>query len=66
MDGHHYTAYYSDVVFVDAFPHILKSGAVLLVNLLSRIFTYDPGKRATAEELVSHPWFSYLPVSMKQ
>jgi serine/threonine-protein kinase SRPK3 len=54
-----YFAAYSDETdeMLKAFPRISESEAALLVDLLVRTFTYDPAKRITAEELVTHAWF---------
>lgn len=42
---------------LDPFPRISEPEASLLVDLLSKIFTYNPATRIKAEELVTHPWF---------
>jgi len=39
------------------FPHISLAG----VDLLSRLLTYDPEERITAEEALKHPYFSESP-----
>lgn len=40
-----------------ALPKIPQHEATLLLDLLSKIFVYDPAKRITAEEMLQHPWF---------
>jgi serine/threonine-protein kinase SRPK3 len=40
-----------------AFPNISEEEALLLLDLLSKIFVYDPKDRTLAKELVAHPWF---------
>jgi len=40
-----------------AFPSISESKASLLIDFLSKVFTYDPAKRLKAEGLATHPWF---------
>ncbi len=40
-----------------ALPKIPEHEAALLYDLLSNIFVYDPTKRPTAREILSHPWF---------
>ncbi|KAI0818435.1 kinase-like protein [Xylaria sp. FL0064] len=58
FDGGYSTAYSDETdSMLKAFPRIAESEASLLVDLLSKIFTYEPGKRIKAEELVTHPWF---------
>ncbi|KAK4161589.1 kinase-like domain-containing protein [Cladorrhinum sp. PSN259] len=54
-----YFAAYSDETdeMIKSFPRISGSEALLLVDLLSKTFTYDPAKRIQAEELVTHAWF---------
>lgn len=42
-----------------AFPKISELEASLLIDLLSKIFTYDPEKRPSAEEVAAHPWFQF-------
>ncbi|RYP90065.1 hypothetical protein DL770_003804 [Monosporascus sp. CRB-9-2] len=58
IDGSYFTAY-SDETYgmLEAFPRIAESEALLLVDLLSKIFTYGPAKRIKAEELATQPWF---------
>lgn len=41
----------------EAMPKISETEAALLYDLLSKIFVYDPRKRVSAEEMLSHPWF---------
>jgi serine/threonine protein kinase len=41
-----------------AFPRIGEREAELLVDLLDKMFRYDPAERITAEEVVEHPWFA--------
>ncbi|KAI1267449.1 kinase-like protein [Xylariaceae sp. FL1019] len=50
---------------IKAFPRISEPEAAMLVELLSRIFTYDPATRLKAEELVTHPWFHLAATSEK-
>lgn len=60
VDGDYITAYSDETdAMLEAFPRIAPSEASLLVDLLAKIFTYEPGKRITTEELVTHPWFSF-------
>lgn len=40
-----------------AFPRIQRREALLLLDILSKVFTYDPATRPKAEDLVTHPWF---------
>jgi serine/threonine protein kinase len=40
-----------------AMPKIPEREAELLYGLLSKIFIYDPERRPTASELLSHPRF---------
>ncbi len=65
VDGE-YVADYSEETdrLLEAFPRIDESEAPLLLDFLSRVFTYDPGSRATAKELIAHPWFA-LPGSVE-
>jgi serine/threonine protein kinase len=42
---------------LEAMPKILENEAVLLYDLLSKIFVYDAQKRPSAREMLSHPWF---------
>ncbi|KAH7128946.1 kinase-like domain-containing protein [Dactylonectria macrodidyma] len=42
---------------LEAFPRIPESEQQLLRDLLSRIFTYDPTERVTADKVLEHPWF---------
>ncbi|KAK0706813.1 kinase-like domain-containing protein [Lasiosphaeria miniovina] len=42
---------------LEAMPKIPEHEADLLFDLLSKIFVYDPEKRPTAQEVLSHPWF---------
>lgn len=42
---------------LEALPKILEHEAALLYDLLSKIFVYDPTRRPTANEMLSHPWF---------
>ncbi|KAI5862584.1 kinase-like protein [Durotheca rogersii] len=60
VDGS-YLSNYSDEeteVLLEAFPTIPETEAVLLLDLLYQIFTYDPAERPTVEKLCLHPWFS--------
>lgn len=43
--------------FRGAFPRIRRNEAKSLLDLLTRIFIYDPSSRMTAEEVSRHPWF---------
>jgi serine/threonine protein kinase len=45
---------------LEALPKIAEHEAALLYDLLSKIFVYDPARRPTAREMLSHPWF-HLP-----
>lgn len=47
------------VVKADAFPLIEDREAELFVDLMSRIFVYEPETRATVQEVLAHPWFDY-------
>ncbi|KAM5341999.1 hypothetical protein ACJ41O_015030 [Fusarium nematophilum] len=42
---------------LEAFPKISDGEVKMLVDLLPKMFRYDPAKRITAEEVVEHPWF---------
>jgi serine/threonine protein kinase len=42
---------------LEVMPKISKNEAFLLYDLMSKIFVYDPLKRITAAEMLSHPWF---------
>jgi serine/threonine-protein kinase SRPK3 len=42
---------------LEAMPKISENEAALLYDLLSKIFVYDPQKRVSAREMLSHPWF---------
>ncbi|RDL42170.1 Uncharacterized protein BP5553_02149 [Venustampulla echinocandica] len=42
---------------LEAMPKISENEAALLYDLLSKIFVYDPQKRLSAREMLSHPWF---------
>jgi serine/threonine-protein kinase SRPK3 len=42
---------------LEAMPKILENKAALLYNLLSKILIYNPQKRVSAREMLSHPWF---------
>lgn len=58
VGGAYFTAYSDETDrMLEAFPRISKPEVSLLVDLLSKVFTYDPIKRLKAEELVMHPWF---------
>ncbi|WEW58184.1 hypothetical protein PRK78_003652 [Emydomyces testavorans] len=41
----------------EGIPKIPEHEADLLYDLLSRIFVYDPERRPSAREVLSHPWF---------
>ncbi|KAF4999989.1 hypothetical protein FDECE_11337 [Fusarium decemcellulare] len=43
---------------LEAFPIITEREEELLLDLLSKIFTYDTAKRLKADEVAEHPWFS--------
>lgn len=59
VDGDYFARYSDETVdMLKAFPRISGSEAALLVDLLSKIFTYDPETRIGVEELVAHPWFT--------
>lgn len=58
VQGVYFTAYSEETErMLEAFPRISESEKEVLVDLLSKIFTYDPAVRLTAEELTAHPWF---------
>jgi len=58
VDGGYFIGYQDRTHdMLKAFPRIAGSEASLLIDLLSKIFTYEPAKRIKAEELVTHPWF---------
>lgn len=57
-----YHAYYNDEMEDarrGAFPRIRNEEASLLLDLLSRIFVYDPASRPSLEEIAAHPWFQF-------
>lgn len=56
----HYIAWYSEETdeLLKAFPKISEPELSFLMDLLSKMFEYDPEKRIKAEELVTHPWFT--------
>lgn len=59
VDGNHSIFYErEDHPFWGAFPRMEADELKLLVDLLSRIFVYDPAKRATLQEILQHPWFT--------
>lgn len=56
--GTYFTAYSDETdVLLEAFPRISEPEASLLVDLLYKVFTYNPAIRPSAEQLVDHPWF---------
>lgn len=60
VDGAYFAAYSeTDETdeMLEAFPKIPKSEAVLLIDLLTKVFAYDPATRLNAEDLALHPWF---------
>lgn len=58
VDGLYMTGYSEETdEALKAFPRISDTEAALFLDLLSKIFTYDPAARITAEALVTHPWF---------
>ncbi|CAG8609582.1 12555_t:CDS:10, partial [Acaulospora morrowiae] len=40
------------------FPYLTENG----INLMSKLLTYDPAKRITAEEALKHPYFTESPL----
>ena len=50
----------------EKFPRVSFAGGLNLsdagFDLLSRLLTYDPKKRITAEEALNHRWFTELPL----
>lgn len=54
-----YIVEYSDETeeMLAAFPRISEQESTLLLDLLQRIFVYDPTERITAAAMVEHPWF---------
>ncbi|KAJ9155232.1 Kinase-like protein [Pleurostoma richardsiae] len=62
--GTYFTAYSDEMDGIfEVFPRISQTEASLLVDLLSKVFTYDPATRLKAEQLVTHPWFHLAVVS---
>lgn len=58
VDGSYFVAYDEDINhMLVAFPRISETEAAQLVDLLTKAFAYDPSKRLTAEQLITHPWF---------
>lgn len=58
VEGAYFDSYSDETdEMLKAFPRISGCEALLLVDLLFKIFTYDPAKRIKAEELVTHAWF---------
>lgn len=49
-------ATWSDVIFQDTIPPHNEFNLQFL-DLLKRIFVYDPSKRISAKEALNHPWF---------
>lgn len=52
------------------FAHILKdiippntNFAKLFLDLLKKIFVYDPAQRITAKQALQHPWFKELAIA---
>lgn len=43
-----------------AFLRMSETERASLLNLLSKIFTYDPTKQLKADEMATHPWFSLV------
>lgn len=57
-DGLYMTAYSDETDHaLKAFPRIRDAEATLLLDLLRKIFMYDPAERISAEALLMHPWF---------
>ncbi|KAF5672550.1 CMGC SRPK kinase [Fusarium heterosporum] len=40
-------------------PKISGEEAALLLDLLTKIFVYEPADRLTAEQILNHPWFQF-------
>lgn len=59
--GNMYLECYSDETSqaLESLPKILQSEAILLYDLISKIFVYDPSSRLTASEMLKHPWFTF-------
>ncbi len=58
VNGDYMTAYSEETdSILQSFPTISESEAPLLVDLLSKIFTREPSKRPSVQQLVTHPWF---------
>ncbi|UNI22946.1 hypothetical protein JDV02_008789 [Purpureocillium takamizusanense] len=45
---------------LEALPKISEQEAILLNDLLAKIFVYDPADRLTAEQMLDHPWFQFV------
>ncbi|RMD41612.1 hypothetical protein DV735_g3524, partial [Chaetothyriales sp. CBS 134920] len=58
MAGNYFAAYcdLTDVL-LKSFPRMAEPEASVLIDLLSKIFTYDPAARPKAKDLLTHPWF---------
>eukprot|EP00252_Welwitschia_mirabilis_P002994 TRINITY_DN1300_c0_g1_i1.p1 TRINITY_DN1300_c0_g1~~TRINITY_DN1300_c0_g1_i1.p1 ORF type:complete len:566 (-),score=90.61 TRINITY_DN1300_c0_g1_i1:2158-3855(-) len=54
----------------EKFPAVSFSGGPTLTesgfDLLSRLLTYDPKKRITAQEALDHPWFREVPLPVSK
>jgi len=56
---HVYLSRYNDEwdELLEALPKIPEAEAALFCDLLSKVFVYEPTRRPTAMEMLSHPWF---------
>ncbi|KAK6223466.1 Serine/threonine-protein kinase spk-1 [Colletotrichum tabaci] len=60
VDGGYFVAYSDESdEMLKAFPKIAENETTQLIDLLSKIFEYDPAKRVAAKELIGHPWFGH-------
>lgn len=58
-DGAYLEGYQKSWKYIlEALPKIPVKEAVLLHDLLSKIFVLEPANRPTAREILEHPWFS--------
>lgn len=58
VEGRYIVSYSDDTdLALKAFPKMPESEISSLLDLLSKVFVYDPVSRISAKELAAHPWF---------